>query len=249
MQFHLLASGSKGNCFVLFHENEMIVIDCGSTKRHLTHSFHSINLDYKRVKGLLLTHEHSDHTSQLKMFQGQQVYAPFPLTNEYQGQIVVPYEEFCIGHFRVFPLALSHDTNLTVGYVIHNGKEKLVYITDTGYVRNEDHKWIENADYYIIESNHDVPMLMKTRRPYPIKQRILSAIGHLSNEDCADLLLEVIGDKTKEIVLAHISEEANSYEKAWNVCVKTLQKDAIKIRCAKQFEILTGGYCDEQENN
>ena len=245
MQFHVLASGSKGNCFVLCDGEDTIVIDCGSTKRHLTHSFHSIDIDYKSVSALLLTHSHGDHVSQLKLFQQQKIYAPFDLTVEYQGEMVTPYEDFMVGKFRVLPLPLSHDIGLTVGYVIQSEKEKLVYITDTGYIRSQDYKWIENADYYIMESNHDIELLMKSRRPYQVKQRILSAIGHLSNEDCTDILCEIIGTKTKEIILAHISEEANTHEKALHICQKKISQKEIKIRCAKQFEILTGGCLDE----
>ena len=244
MQFHLLASGSKGNCFVLKVEEEILVIDCGSTKQYLTQCFHHIEVELKQVQGVLLTHRHGDHISQIKLFQNQNIYAPFPL-EEFQGRLITPYEDFVIGGFHILPLPLSHDVEITVGFVITYQKEKLVYITDTGYVRNEDYKRIENADYYIIESNHDVALLMKCERPYPIKQRILSAIGHLSNEDCADVLAEVVGSKTKEIVLAHISEEANTRELALSICKKRLGQKNIRIRCAKQFEILTGGQAHE----
>lgn len=247
MQFHLLASGSRGNCFVLQQDEDIIVIDCGSTKKHLTHSFHRIGIDYENIKAVLLTHQHTDHISQLKLFQSRPIFAPFLLAESYRQVDVIPYEDFMIGDFRILPIPLSHDSEITVGYVISSREEKLVYITDTGYIRKQDHKWLRNADYYIFESNHDVELLMKTRRPYLVKQRILSVAGHLSNEASAEILSEVIGERTREIVLAHISQEANTYEKAEAACRERLAEKSILIRSARQFEILTGGLIDEYE--
>ena len=97
-----------------------------------------------------------------------------------------------------------------------------------------------------MESNHDPEMLLNTRRPKGIKNRILSDYGHLSNEDCGYALLQCINEDTKEIVLAHISEEANTRELAYNSLIdlfdrKGIDYQDIKIKAAKQFEIIKGG--------
>jgi phosphoribosyl 1,2-cyclic phosphodiesterase len=94
--------------------------------------------------------------------------------------------------------------------VIENGNQKLVYMTDTGYISQANMAYMKNADYYVIESNHNVRMLLQTDRTFTLIQRILGDTGHLSNEDSAMYLTELVGDKTKEIFLAHLSEEANA---------------------------------------
>ena len=147
MEFYLLASGSKGNCFVLKTAATQIVIDCGTTKTYLTRSFHMIGVDYLNTEALLVTHGHRDHTSQLKMFSNVQAYAAFRLENRADQHWIVPYVPFQVGDLRVTPLPLSHDAENTVGYVLETAREKLVYITDTGYVREECVPLIADADY------------------------------------------------------------------------------------------------------
>jgi len=252
MIYSVLASGSKGNCSVIQLGETRIVIDCGSTKKHLTHSFHNIEVDYSQVDGLLITHSHSDHISQIKMFKEAAVYAPFEIESRPDMIQVTPYQSFMIKDVEILPLPLSHDSGSTVGYVITHNNEKLVYMTDTGYVRSQDYRFIEGADYYIFESNHDPELLMATFRPVYIKHRILSDNGHLCNEDSALILSRVISDNTKEIVLAHLSEEANTELLARTTLMEKLYKthpsysSTISIRCAKQFELLVGGLQDEK---
>lgn len=225
-----------------------MVIDCGSTKRYLTQSFHNIGVDYTTVNGLLLTHDHSDHIAQLKLFANANIYAPFELKGLPQSYRVMPYQEFRIDEFSVLPIPLSHDTEINVGYIIENATEKLVYITDTGYIKETDFPLIRDADYYIVESNHDPEILMKTSRPYYLKQRILSDTGHMSNQASAEVLQQVISARTREIVLAHISEEANRPDVVLEVMSSALVRylGQVSIRAAKQFEVLSGGVMDEK---
>ncbi len=111
---------------------------------------------------------------------------------------------------------------MTTGFVISSEDEKLVYITDTGYVPEQYMTLVSNADYYVIESNHDVDMLMKTNRPMSLKKRILGDEGHLSNEACAEFLHEAVGAKTRNILLAHISDQANSRRLCLSNALSTL---------------------------
>lgn len=255
MKFNVLASGSKGNCSYIRAGSTQLVIDCGGTKRYLSHSFHSLDVDYTTIDALLITHDHIDHVAQLNLFKNVSiVIAPEPLFKRSDALILEPYQKHRIKDVEITPLVLSHDRAMTYGYLIEHQNEKLVYITDTGYIKSNDFTWITNADYYIFESNHDVELLMRTTRPYPTKQRILSDTGHLSNEDSAAILAQVCGDRTKEIILAHLSSEANEAELA-KACVveafikvnKDLQK--IKLNCAKQFEMIEGGITNEEVFN
>lgn len=247
MKFHLLASGSKGNCCIIQAGDTRLVIDCGTSKKHLTHSFHNLGIDYTQVAGIMLTHSHSDHISALKMFAQTPLYSPFAIEDRPDLVRIIPYVSFQIGEATILPVPLSHDSGLTLGYVVSYGDESLVYVTDTGYVREHDFKHFENADYYIFESNHDPELLMKTNRPIFTKKRILSDNGHLCNQDSAEVLSRVIGPATQEIVLAHLSEEANDEFLAYSTHMRMLkevhpEKAAnIRLRCARQYETISGG--------
>lgn len=246
MYFDILESGSKGNCSIISSENTRIVIDCGGTGKYLKDAFDKVNVDYQSVDALLLTHEHSDHISQLKLFSNTRVFAPIAYTGVKYMNVIKPYQTFKIGDFTILPLPLSHDASKTVGYIITDGKETLVQVTDTGYISNSNLQLMMYADYYIIESNHDPDMLMATKRPAMTKHRILSDNGHMSNEYCSDIVYKCLADNTKEIVLAHISEEANTYQLACDTLTdllvsKNIDPKKYKIAAAKQYEIYQGG--------
>lgn len=245
MKFALLASGSKGNCCLIRDENCSIIIDCGSTKTHLKQCFQKLQYDPNHSDALFVTHTHTDHISQLKMFNEIHTYARCDLETDHFHSLEA-LSEIQIQSMKIKEIPLSHDTETCSGYVIESSNRKLVYITDTGYVKEEYYPYLKDADYYIFESNHDVEQLMQTRRPMYVKQRIIGDQGHLCNEDCAELLSQLVSDKTKEIILAHISEEGNDREKALSVLNEALQNSEIddtKIRkiAAQQFEIVLGG--------
>ncbi len=242
MKYHVLASGSKGNCFVLQSNEATIVVDCGSTKKHLTQSFHTIGVNYTQVDGLLITHLHTDHISQLRMFADVPKYSPVQFLNGYHFELVQPLESFKIKDITITPIPLSHDSEQTVGYIFVSAHEKLVYMTDTGYVNDSLLPLLHNATYIVIESNHDPVLLMNSRRPFSTKSRILSDSGHLSNEACALVLKKVVGPAIKEIVLAHISEEANTHALAFSTVKEALEDIVeVEIKVAKQFDMIIGG--------
>ncbi len=252
MNFHLIASGSKGNCFILQEGKRTVVIDCGGTRKHLVSSFHSLNIDIKDVDLLLITHNHNDHISQLGTFKDSLVYSPVILEKRLDAKIIKPRQSFKIDNMVVTAIPLSHDSGITVGYIFETEAEKLVYVTDTGYMHSSNINLMKNADYIIMESNHDLAMLNNCSRPRYLKSRIMSDTGHLCNEDCAAVLEKIITKKTKKIILAHISQETNTYELALKTNVKLLMEadiklnDNLKIIAAKQFE---GGIDYEESIN
>ena len=247
MKFYLLASGSKGNCCVIENRNSRIVIDCGTTKKYLTQCLNEINIPLNSLQGMLITHNHSDHIKQLKMFRSIPTYSEFELDVEEQV-LIQANQVFDISSLKIQSIRLSHDASC-LGYIIQDEASKLVYITDTGYLKEEYYEVLANADYYIFESNHDVEMLMKTQRPSYVKQRIINDYGHLCNEDCAKHLGQLIGNNTKQVVLAHISEEGNTRQQAIDVLenqlkMKQIARDQLTIMAAPQFEITRGGQDD-----
>lgn len=131
----------------------------------------------------------------------------------------------------------SHDAPGSVGFIIKSNDSSLVYITDTGYINNKYFDVLKNHNLYVLESNHDVEMLMNGKYPYHLKKRILGDKGHLSNADASYYLSEFIGSKTNTIVLAHLSDDNNTYEsaiKTINGVLASKNKNVKNIIIAKQ---------------
>ncbi|MBR0385932.1 MAG: MBL fold metallo-hydrolase [Erysipelotrichaceae bacterium] len=245
MKYWIIASGSKGNCTVIESNGQFLIVDCGGSKKHIQHCLEQIGVTDDKITAVLITHEHSDHIKQISMFSHFRVYAPFEIKSLADEFLVEPLMPFETGCFRVMPLPLSHDV-LTVGYVIDDGREKTVVLTDSGYVSHQCEELIMDADYYVFESNHDTEMLMKSHRPPYLKQRIVSDNGHMSNEYASRMLSRIIGSHTKEIVLAHLSQECNTPEKALETLRDTFESCNIdpgqyRIHAAEQFELYEGG--------
>lgn len=245
MKYINFCSGSKGNCTYIESKQAKLIIDCGSTKRYLTQSIHNSGIQLDTVDALLITHNHGDHVAQLRLFESIELcYSPNEINRNYQTPM--PYIPFMVKDIEILPLALSHDSGLTYGYVLVSDNIKLVYITDTGYLKESNFAYIKNADIYVIESNHNIDKLMQSSRPHLTKNRILSDNGHLSNEDSAKIIEQVIGDNTKEIVLAHLSQEANTEELALKAFEKIIRQKNIKIHCTRQNSETTGGFLNEE---
>lgn len=238
MKYFGLCSGSKGNCWIIKTRNATVMLDCGMTKKYLIEKMSECGVHPGAIDALLITHTHSDHIKQLKAFSYLPVYSVCPLEC---GKRLSPYTSFTVKDLVITPLAASHDAEGCCGYLFENEGRKLVYLTDTGYVSKMNLELIRNLDYYILESNHDVEMLMNTNRPFALKSRIYSDHGHLCNEDCAKVLSLCVGDKTREITLAHLSEEANTPEKALSVVSSHLRDYKGLLQVAGQRFCVQGG--------
>lgn len=228
MEINVFGSGSKGNAILIKSKDLYFLIDCGLTKNYILNCLNSNNLNLEDISMLLITHEHIDHIRSLNTFKDHLIYSPKVLKG---NEIVVKeYKEFNYKHLNILPLKLSHDTDITFGYIIDDNDERVVYITDTGYISLKNLELIKNCDRYIFESNYDLNMLYKSSRPLILKERINSNYGHLSNEDSANYLCEIIGDKTKEIILAHISQECNKESIALYNLKKRFEEEGIDYR-------------------
>lgn len=217
MQFDVISSGSKGNCTLVFSHGHCIQIDFGISKRKVTKALEAYGYSFSDIEAFLITHSHSDHASDIASADKVKVYSGNPSLPKYTGvisgeRLLHPFEEFRISVFTIIPLPLSHDAKNTLGFVISDGEEKLAYITDTGFVPEKDFPYLNNLTYYLFESNHDPKMLYESKRPDYLIRRIISDTGHMSNLDCGYYLSTFIGDDTKEIVLAHLSDECNTPE-------------------------------------
>ena len=246
MYYNVVSSGSKGNATIVVHNKTVILIDMGISLSRLEEGLAEINLSLKDIDGAIFTHNHADHISGIKFLSPKIMYAlegtlPGGLTN-----IVDLYKAFEVGEIKITPVKTSHDAINPCGYVLEAGEEKLVYMTDTGIFLDETLPYVKNPNYIIFESNHDIKMLLNTKRTYELKCRIMSEVGHLCNEDSAIAITSIIGDKTKDIILAHLSEEANTPELALAAYMKVFRHfgfnvDNYNLKCANQWKSLIGG--------
>ena len=242
MKLSVLASGSKGNCAYIKTNNHNILIDLGLTCLSIEKRLKEINVEPKSIDIVLLTHTHVDHTSALKVFIKK--YKPnLYLSKKMYDELNLELEnydfiedEIKIDTLIIETIKVSHDVECN-GYILTENDKSICYITDTGYIHEKNYEKIKNKNIYVMETNHDVEMLMNGNYPYHLKQRILGSRGHLSNEDASYCLKKVIGPNTKHIFLAHISEENNSEEKAYQVindAVKEINDGSITIEIAHQ---------------
>lgn len=247
MKLCVLASGSKGNSTYIESSNSKILIDIGMSCLYIEKSLDSIGARARDIQGILITHTHSDHINGLRVFLKKYhttLYITEKIYNELSSQVeienyVLIDKEFTIGNMNIEVIKTSHDAEDSNGYIIHDESSSLVYITDTGYINRKYHEKLSNKNYYVIESNHDVELLMNGSYPYHLKQRILGDRGHLSNKSCADYMAKFIGDNTKGVILIHLSEENNRKEIAYSTLTDMLKennKDVENIIISAQTE-------------
>ena len=246
MYFHIIASGSKGNATIVVSNQTVLLIDMGITLSRLEEGLAEINLKLNDITGAVFTHDHTDHISGIKFLSPKIMYA-LEGTLPSLSNVVYLNKEFQIGDFHITPIETSHDATNPCAYLIKDKDSSLFYMTDTGVFLEECLPLVKDPTYIIIESNHDIKMLLHTNRPFELKNRIMSEKGHLCNEDSAIAAISIIGEHTKEIVLAHLSEEANTPETALESYQKIFKHFGVPfnkylIRCANQRVSLTGGH-------
>lgn len=226
MKFIILASGSKGNCTYIETKTKKILIDIGTTSLHIEKKLREYAIEPHMIDAIFITHAHTDHVSGLRVFSKK--YSPsIYMTEKMEKEINLSIENVhyitspvILDELKIIPIKISHDVSDANGYILEDDFSSLVYITDTGYVNEKYYELLSNKNAYIFESNHDVEKLMNNPHyPHQTKIRILSDRGHLSNETSSYYLSKLIGDHTKYIVLAHLSEENNTPELA----IKTLK--------------------------
>lgn len=202
-----LGSGSKGNATLVDLDDGYLLIDCGLSRFETLLEEQGISLC--DIKYVFITHNHTDHVLNIKKFNPEIIYCAEE-TIDIEHNVLEFYEEYDFGKFKITPLKTSHDAPDSVAYLIKKGESELVYITDTGKIPAKTKRFLNNRRFYIIESNYDEDMLMESERPLFLKERIKSDKGHLSNLQCSIYLNSFIGENTKGIAFAHISEECNS---------------------------------------
>ena len=249
MKVTVFASGSGGNCLLLSDRGTHILLDAGISMRRTLASLRAANLEIQDIGGVLITHEHSDHVSGLKMLLRHYdlpLYAPHTVAARLCGAIpeavdrmhvIRPGVDFTLGALTIRAFHTPHDTDESVGYRV-TGEGVFALATDMGHVTEEVIAGLSGADTVLIESNHDLEMLRNGPYPVPLKRRILSDRGHLSNTDCALLARELAKTGAGAVILGHLSRENNRPDLALRETRTALAGSGVRVLCAPAWGFL-----------
>lgn len=247
-----LYSGSRGNCTYISAGGANILIDAGKSAKALCSALKEINVDIDSIDAIFITHEHRDHTSALQTLSHKHsipIYILLPSAEIFYG---LKDERLCsclnikFGdsfdvdvnglHVKAFPT--PHDSRAAVGYRLtfaEDGIEYSIgYATDTGHVTDAMRKNLCGCFAAVIESNHDIQMLREGPYPVELKERIRSKRGHLSNTDCAAFAATLCESGTKHLMLAHLSEENNLPDLAYNETLCAIADESVNLKVAAQ---------------
>lgn len=216
----VLGSGSKGNAAVIASGHTRLLIDCGFSRREMLRRLQVCGLEAESLDAILITHEHSDHVGGLpRVARG--ISAPVFInegTRAAMGAAGDGLERvecfatgaaFTVGDIEVDPFTIPHDAADPVGFAFRAEGVRVAYVTDLGYLAANVQDRLRGADCVVIESNHDLEMLKAGGYPWELKQRVLSRVGHLSNDCLGAYLAGGFDGAAAHLVLAHLSENNN----------------------------------------
>lgn len=242
MRFCSLRSGSGGNAIYINHKDVHILVDAGLSGRTIEKALLNIDVNPKSISAILITHEHKDHilgAGILSRRYNIPIYANKSTWSAMEKDIkevsidnklyFATGEEFAIGDIKIMPFKKSHDAAEPVGFSFKGSGKKISIATDLGYMSKGVANNIIGSDIVLLEANHDVDMLVNGSYPWPLKKRILSDFGHLSNEAAGDALIKLFGMKSIGMVfLGHLSQNNNKPEIAFDTVTNMLKKSGIK---------------------
>lgn len=249
MKFCSLFSGSSGNSLFISSKDTNVLVDAGLTGKALISALDSIGEDPSQIKGIFITHEHSDHTCgagilsrkfNIPIYANEKTWAAMERS---LGRIAIHNRriingEASIDDLHVETFRVPHDAAACIGYTFEDTQGKrLSTVTDMGVFTNEIKNGIKDSDLILIESNHDVEMLKYGPYPYDLKRRVLSELGHLSNEDSAAAILSILDQRHRTILLGHLSGTNNVPELAFKTVENILLAAGVTIGEAADLEL------------
>lgn len=240
MKFCSLYSGSSGNCQFIKTEKTKILIDAGLSGKKIQEALKSIGEEAVDIKGIFVTHEHIDHIKSVGILSRRfniPIYANPETWEAMQSSIgdiksentKILDDGIEIGDLYIQPFDISHDAAKPVGYKIFNKNKKISLLTDTGCITPAIKQNVMDSDLLLIESNHDEDMVLIGSYPWPLKKRVLSEVGHMSNELAGNLLTQILKKGTETVLLGHLSKENNFPELAFKTVENILNANGISI--------------------
>ena len=249
----VLASGSKGNCTVICTNKTMVLLDAGLSGKKILNLLDSINLNANKLNAVIISHEHNDHIKgagiicrrlDIPLYITEMTYSVSKKSLGKLPEGVVFFKNgnlFKIGDIKVKTFPSSHDVVDGSNFVFEEAGDtsrKLAVATDLGFSSKLMLHRIKESTSIVLESNHDVQMLLNGPYPPFLKQRIKSQLGHLSNEQAVGVITKVVNPGLKNLVLAHLSEQNNLPETAENIMKEYLQiiNHDLQLFVSSQYE-------------
>ena len=236
VQLTILGSGSAGNCSYLETSETRLLIDAGFSGRQIRQRLATISRAPEGLHGILITHEHSDHVAGLVGLAAK-LQVPIycnRLTKDaiqFQYQLKADFRLFTtgasfeIGDVSIDTFSIPHDAQDPVGFLLRTNCGNIGFLTDLGHATKLVLERVRSANALLLETNHDLKMLQEhPRRPWSLKQRIMSRHGHLSNDAAADAAEAVMSSELRHLYLAHISRDCNDPQIAFRVMNERLKK-------------------------
>ena len=250
----MLGSGSAGNSALVATDHCKILIDGGLSARQIILRLEQCGVAPEHLDGVLLTHEHGDHVCGLEVFcrkfqipiyanalTAEAVRYDGPLDRHRNWRIFRTGSEFSICDILIQTFPVPHDAVDPVGFVFQAGSSSMGFITDLGFATKMLVERLREVHTLVIETNHDEKLLQADpHRPWPVKQRIQSRHGHLSNAAAAGVIEQLLPGKIERVVLGHLSRDCNTPTLALETVRASLTKCGkvdLEIHCATQFEI------------
>lgn len=239
MIFCSLFSGSSGNSIYVSSGEASVLIDAGLPGKSIEKALCKINVDVNKIDALFVTHEHIDHTKGVGVISRRfniPIYAnslTWDAMSKTIGKIkdenikIITNKCVTIKDMDIINYKTSHDAASPCGYLLESCHKKVCVTTDLGFVTKEIETILKDADVILLESNHDTEMLKFGPYPYTLKRRILSDIGHLSNDDCGNTIVKITNSKYKRIILGHLSKTNNYPDLAYQTVVNILNENAV----------------------
>lgn len=251
LRFLSLSSGSSGNCYYLGTDQYAILIDAGIPVRTIQKVLRENGLSFSKIMAVLITHDHTDHIRSAGSL-GELYHLPVYSTKAVHSGMERNYGmskklsaasrrilerdvAFAIPgtDFRITPFTVPHDSTDNVGYYIEFGPAsnavRFCLATDVGFVTPDIRHYLSIADHVVMESNHDIDMLMNGPYPQYLKKRVRGEGGHLSNHECAELIHDIFHPSLKHVFLCHLSHENNDPDLAYRTAAKALQSEGAKV--------------------
>ena len=241
----ILGSGSAGNCAYLETDETRLLIDAGFSGRQIRQRLSAIGRAPEGLHGILITHEHSDHIQGLTALCAKlqlPIYCNRLTKEAMESQLQAKFDcrifttgaPFEIGDVTVDTFSVPHDAYDPVGFLLRTSSGNIGFLTDLGYATKLVIERVRSANVLLLETNHDLKLLQEdTKRPWSIKQRILSRHGHLSNDAAAEVAGEVVSSELRHLYLGHLSRDCNRPELARRVVSERLDKIGARHVCVE----------------
>jgi len=246
VKFASIGSGSEGNgTLICSGDGDVILLDCGFSGREAVKRLATLNLGLEDISAILVTHEHSDHVKGVALLANKgriPVYCTWgtwaaklhTVLDESLLTVISPHQRFSIGNILVQPVPVPHDAREPCQFIFESSGQRLGILTDVGSITPHMVEQYQRCDALMLECNHDLNMLAESAYPPSLKRRVAGPLGHLNNQQAAEMLGQLDCSRLQHLVATHISQKNNHPELAMQALRGVVGFSPDRIRIAKQ---------------